>query len=167
MLTSFKPANCIGSRPTVFLHVLTCATAVVFVAGCGGASGPPTAPVKGKVTFEGQSVTGGNVTFAPIAEPGKLESGAPATGAVQSDGSFVLGTNTESDGAVIGKHRVSYSPPPESGEAPEWDGVGAPPAAAKSPYLGLIPSQQEVEVKSGDNEVTIDLVRAPVSSPGS
>jgi hypothetical protein len=138
------------------LGVALCAAVI----GCGGANGLPTAPVEGTVTFEGQPVTAGNLTFSPIANFDKLEAGAPATAAVKPDGSFVLGTNSENDGAVIGRHRVAYSPPTVDVQTPEWDGNGPPPKAPEVPFAGLVPKETEVEVKDDENKVSIELVRA-------
>jgi hypothetical protein len=80
--------------------------ALVFVCGgCGVSSGQmsPMLAVKGKVTYKGQPVSKGTVRFEPDGY------GRPATGRLQTDGSFVLGTNKEGDGVVAGAHRVSIS----------------------------------------------------------
>jgi hypothetical protein len=73
--------------------------------GCDGTSGQtgPLLPVKGKVTYKGQPVTKGVVRFDPDGY------GRPATGSLQSDGTFVLGTFKTGDGVVAGEHRVSIS----------------------------------------------------------
>jgi hypothetical protein len=72
--------------------------------GCGanGAGTMPNlVPVTGKVTFKGQPLTTGTVRFEPD------DFGRPATGKLQSDGTFVLTTLTDGDGVVAGHHRVS------------------------------------------------------------
>jgi hypothetical protein len=73
--------------------------------GCGTSNGQmsPLLAVKGKVTYKGQPVAKGTIRFEPDGY------GRPATGRLQSDGSFVLGTNKEGDGVVAGAHRVSVS----------------------------------------------------------
>jgi hypothetical protein len=73
--------------------------------GCGTSNGQmsPLVAVKGKVTYKGQPVAKGTIRFEPEGY------GRPATGRLQSDGSFVLGTNKEGDGVVAGAHRVSVS----------------------------------------------------------
>jgi hypothetical protein len=73
--------------------------------GCGTSNGQmsPLVAVKGKVTYKGQPVAKGTIRFEPEGY------GRPATGRLQSDGSFVLGTNREADGVVAGAHRVSVS----------------------------------------------------------
>ena len=72
--------------------------------GCGaGGGGAPTAlvPVKGKVTYKGRPLTSGIVHFEPEGY------GRPATGKLQSDGSYTLGTMKEGDGVVAGAHLVT------------------------------------------------------------
>jgi hypothetical protein len=126
-------------------------TLMLLLAGCGS-SGASTAPVKGKVTANGQPVTGGEITLTPA---GELKA-TIAGGTVGSDGTFVMTTEKEGDGAAIGKHTVSYSPP--AMEQPEWDGYGKAPETKVSPYANLVPKETEFEVKAGQNELNIELV---------
>lgn len=122
--------------------------------GCGGSSGEfKVAPVKGKVIFNGQPVTSGSIHFRPVAVQGAKEGmqGKPASGQIQSDGTFVLTTFRQGDGAIVGKHEVSYIPATGGAETYEQQ-------PEKSPYLGLVPKEKEVEVKPGTNEITIELV---------
>lgn len=64
-------------------------------------------PVRGKVTFRDSSpMPGGWVELQSIDGMG----GNPR-GPIQSDGTFVLGTFQEGDGARVGKYRVLVSPP--------------------------------------------------------
>lgn len=128
--------------------------------GCSG-DGTSKASVTGSVTYNSQAVKGGFVTLTPIAGAPDETPMRPAAGAVKPDGTFVLGTESEDDGASIGKHRVSYSPPDIEWEAPEWDGTGEPPQKPKSEYEGLIPSVVEVEVPAGGTTLKIELVQAP------
>ena len=74
--------------------------------GCGSDS----AAVTGKVTFQGTAVNGGSLQFLPVAS-GSSNPGMPAAGEIQADGTYVLGREAKADGAVIGKHRVIYTPP--------------------------------------------------------
>lgn len=122
-------------------------------AGCGRSGGAALAPVKGKVLANGQPVTGGSLLFAPA----EGDSAPPATGAVNPDGTFVLGTTDADDGAAVGRHVVTYNAPPRSGQE-DWDGYGTPPPEVVSPFEGLLPNPAEVEVKPGQNELTIELV---------
>lgn len=120
----------------------------VAVTGCGPGD---RAAVKGRVSYDGQPVTGGSITFAPIASAAKA--GKPATGKVQPDGTFVLGTDTAADGALIGRHDVFYRPPAAASENADPN--------VRSAYQGLVPKESEVEVKAGQNEIAIELVRQP------
>lgn len=75
-------------------------------AGCGTRT---TYPVRGKVVFkDGTPLTGGLVVFRPVDE--KLQ--VSARGDIRPDGSFVLGTYLEGDGAVAGKYQAAITPPP-------------------------------------------------------
>ncbi|XZE34886.1 hypothetical protein SH501x_000360 [Pirellulaceae bacterium SH501] len=68
-------------------------------AGCNG--GPKIAPARGVVVFEdGTPVKVGTVETKHT----ELE-GVQARGSIQEDGTFVLGTFSEADGAAVGKHR--------------------------------------------------------------
>jgi hypothetical protein len=127
---------------------------LLVTSGCGGSSGEfQLAPVKGKVIYNGQPVTSGSIHFRPIAVQGakKGMQGKPASGQVQSDGTFVLTTFRQGDGAIVGKHEVSYIP--ATGGAETYQDQ-----PEKSPYLGLVPKEKQVEVKPGTNEITIELV---------
>jgi hypothetical protein len=70
--------------------------------GCGSSEGARATllPVKGKVTYKGKPLTQGIVKFEPEGY------GRRATGKLQADGTFVLGTFKEDDGAVAGSHQV-------------------------------------------------------------
>lgn len=119
---------------------------VMLLLGCGAND---KGKVSGTVTFAGQPVTGGSISFAPVAGSGTAP-GRVATGAVRSDGTFSLSTDKDEDGAMIGRHEIVYTAPTVGGEAPD-------PAAAKSPYDGLVPSEPHVEVKAGANTFKIEL----------
>ena len=72
----------------------------IVLCGCGS-DRVPTYPVAGRVEFaDGEPVRVGTI---------ELESrdfGTAATGTIQDDGSFVLGTYTATDGAAVGSHRA-------------------------------------------------------------
>lgn len=73
--------------------------------GCSGPSAPRTVAVHGKVTYRGQPVAQGTVSFQPVkaAEGYPLR---PATGDIAPDGSYQLSTFAAGDGAVPGEYRV-------------------------------------------------------------
>lgn len=130
----------------------------VLMVGCGGNKGAEykTAPAKGKVMYQGQPVTAGIISLQPkeVAGAAENKTGRPATGEIQSDGTFVLSTYQTGDGAVIGKHRVTFMP--KAAGAESYEDRPTP-----SPYVGLTPKEQEVEIKPGGNELTIELVPMP------
>ncbi|MBN2296171.1 MAG: hypothetical protein JXM70_27315 [Pirellulales bacterium] len=72
----------------------------IVIQGCGGTDRLSTAKVSGLVTLDGKPLSKGTVVFTPAA-------GRAATGKIQPDGTFVLGTYATSDGAVLGKHQVA------------------------------------------------------------
>jgi hypothetical protein len=123
------------------------AVSAVLLSGCGGGGGFATAKVRGKVTFKGQPVANARVDFSPqkAADAGKGSGGGQpgksAAGTTDKDGVFVLSTYAPEDGAVVGKHRVA---------------VGS--NDAKKPLPGKTPPNLILEVKSGSNDFTIELV---------
>jgi hypothetical protein len=128
-----------------FAAILSAASLVALV-GCGDAS---RATVTGKVTADGQPVTGGSLSFAPVEGNAK-----PASAAVGSDGTYDL---SDSEGAPIGKNLLLYSPPPRAfpeGFSPQPGDM--PPA---SPYDGLKPSVSEVDIQGGANTLDVELVK--------
>ncbi len=125
---------------------LALAVSAVLVSGCGGGSGGfATAKVRGKVTFDGQPVADASVTFTPqkSADGGKTgQTGKSAAGTTDKDGVFVLSTYGQGDGAVVGKHSVT---------------VGS--NDADKPLAGKCPPDLVLEVKPGNNDFTIELVK--------
>ncbi|MCA9075988.1 MAG: hypothetical protein KDA93_13255 [Planctomycetaceae bacterium] len=80
------------------------------VAGCGQ-SQFEMADVEGTCTCDGVPMPMGMLVFTPVKPPNLTndkvhELGKPAHGEIQEDGSFVLSTYGNEDGAVVGKHRV-------------------------------------------------------------
>ena len=69
--------------------------------GAGGGAVTALVPVKGKVTYKGKPLTNGIVRFEPEGY------GRYATGKIQSDGSYSLGTMQAGDGVVAGAHTVT------------------------------------------------------------
>ena len=87
----------------------------------GGGAG--LAPVSGKLTFKGEPVSAGSLSFAPKAPPEKAIAGRSATGTPDDKGEFQLSTHKLNDGALIGEHYVTYSPPqpPETSDPVQRD----------------------------------------------
>lgn len=148
----------IEDAPMTFAKIsqLACVASIAVCLGCGGGGDQKkTAKVTGAVTYGGNPVTGGSLTFAPKAEgstPGKT-----GTGAIGEDGTYTVSTYGNGDGAVIGEHTITYSAP--AGEsAPAGDGGGH--AATKpSKFEGLVPKETKVTVLESGNTIDIELVK--------
>lgn len=134
-------------RPTLYQAALvfTLCTAAL-MAGCSGSA--PTGSVTGKVTYKGSPVEGGTLTFVPESTEGK---GVPGSATVAADGTYTVGSYGKNDGAVIGKHKISYSPVMDTKTL-------KPGEKHTSPYDGLVCKPDSVEVKAGSNKVEIELV---------
>jgi hypothetical protein len=126
---------------------------LIAAAGCGNKN---IARVKGTVRFAGAPVHGGTLVFSPIGD-GKV--GRPASATVNADGSFTLGTERDADGALIGRHRVVFTPPAQ--QLTEEQRTDRYFVAPPPDYYGMIPREEIVEVKAGHNEVAIELMPMP------
>lgn len=127
------------------------AIAMAIVVGCGE-SRTNIGRVEGIVRLDGKPLTGGKIQFLPTA-------GRSAIAEIQSDGTFTLGTYGNSDGALIGTHKVAviaYEPGP----------AGRPdPAKPRAPLKPLVPERYlaagtsglTYEVKPGMNSAEFDL----------
>ncbi|QDU28630.1 hypothetical protein ETAA8_37330 [Anatilimnocola aggregata] len=141
------------SNPSKFgFLALLCALVSFAVIGCGTDSGPPRAPVAGKVTYRNFPLVGAMVTFIP--ESG----GRSASGLTDAQGKFVLGTFEITDGALIGPHKVAISARgPDRDLRPGEVGSGLPgekmPGDPVIPVKYFEPTQSGLtfEVKKGAN----------------
>jgi hypothetical protein len=123
---------------------------VAVSSGCGKST-YDIAPVRGTVTIDGRPFTQGKVQFAPKSAAGEPNAGKPAFGLLQPDGSFVLGTYGESDGAVIGTHSVTIiSLADESSPLP-----------AGMPTFSRVLVPRQVAVEAGkENVIPIEITLA-------
>ncbi len=120
--------------------------------GCGS-SGPEMASVHGKVTYNGQPVPKGTVSFQSTAPEG----GRNATGMINPDGTYTLQTENPGDGAQLGEYRVAISARDDA----ILDYIPKKPVPPKR----LVPEKYEnpdtsgltATVKSGSNEVDFPL----------
>jgi hypothetical protein len=123
---------------------LATALAVVTMIGCGRpAHQLETAAVRGQVTLDGQPLPSGYVVV-PTAR------GRMASGKIQPDGTFVLSTYEEGDGAQVGTHPIVVNevPPDEFSSVPAQDRVPIPARYASAGSSGL-----QVIVKPGEENV--------------
>ena len=124
--------------------------ALVLAAGCGD-SGPKVVPVRGKVTYNGNPVTRGTVTFTPAA------GGAPATGEIGSDGTFSMTTFRSGDGAVPGKHKVFIVAMAEPTDQLPESRSPTPPPTIPVKYTSPATSPLTADVGTTETAVTFEL----------
>lgn len=98
-------------------------------------------------------MTEGLVIFTPKVPPGAdaKDSGKTATGYIQPDGTYILKTYTDGDGAKIGEHDVRvYKPDPEDDESPEAVAYDRDPNLCGDTVL-------TVTVEDKDNVIDLEL----------
>lgn len=156
LLTGQPPARRLAGRP-VTVAVLAAALLAALV-GCG-ASGPPRAAVKGRVTLDGQPLTEGSIHFVPVGQ-----TKGPLAAARIVNGEYSL---SRADGPVVGRVRVEiYSP--TGSEIPLDDPLAFAAADASAVPQERLParynraSNQFVDVKSeGENIFDFQLTSDP------
>lgn len=126
-------------------------TAILSIAisffGCGGGPEvPDLGTVSGTVTVDGSPKAGVVVTFQPVA------GGRSSTGKTDDNGVYTLSYTVDSQGALIGNHKVMVTTPSES-EAPDPSGVEKDPIP---PHYNT-KTTLEKEVKAGDNTIDLEL----------
>lgn len=143
---------------------------VAAIVGCGGDSGPPLAPVKGKLTLYGKPYPKAIITFEP-------KGGGPAaTSTTDENGDYEL-WSAGRKGAVIGSHKVVVTTiieaPPAAKSMSETSSddpayaaqvLGGPAAykavkEQKEPIPAKFNKNSELvhEVTSGANVINLDL----------
>jgi hypothetical protein len=125
--------------------------AAFVAAGCGGGADSPY-PVHGTVFLDGQPATelaGGTVTFT------STELHRSASGEIQANGSYCLGSLTKDDGAIPGKYQVTVSPPEKVAAGERGKG----PSRAKGVSFEQ-PKILEVTVEKRSNDIPIQLQRS-------
>jgi hypothetical protein len=133
-----------GRGLTLFLAMLAAS------AGCNHDSS--VARVNGIVRLDGKPLTTGAVRFVP-------EAGRSATGVIQSDSTFTLGTYGKSDGAVIGTHKVAIIAYDAASDGRPAYEVRKPTSKSLVPerYAAIGTSKLTFEVKPGNNQAEFDL----------
>ena len=93
----------------------------VMVVGCGGSGEAPrlpTVPVKGIVYVDDKPFGPCTVQFSPLdaesADAAKAAAVRMAKGDAKSDGTFILSTYKENDGAPVGSYKVSLAAAPQT-----------------------------------------------------
>ena len=115
-------------------------------AGCSG-SGQDVAPVSGRVTLDGQTMSGARLMFQPEAV-----GGSPSYGTTDQEGRYELSYKRGEKGAIVGTHSVKI----EAGASAEGAKTRALPARYNSQ------TELRREIKSGeDNVIDFELTTAP------
>lgn len=140
-------------RSFCFLFLAT--ACLTLCSGCFGQKGLETAPVTGVVTYNGKPLPYGSVSFRP-------QAGSPATGEIQSDGTFSLSTYRNGDGAIVGTHQVSVtSTEAHAGDMAETAAnteMKVPKSLIPKKYTSFSTSELTAEVVAdGENEFTLEL----------
>jgi hypothetical protein len=148
-----------GRFAAVFSGMLLVAGSAV---GCGGGKSdkPPLGRVSGTVTYKGQPLPEGSVTFTPVEGKGD-DSGQLASGQIESDGSYSLTTFNTDDGAVLGQHAVtvqsrdgSQFKPPQPGEPIKYV---LQKSRIPKKYETVKSTPLRFTVEAGSNEFDIEL----------
>jgi hypothetical protein len=145
-----KPAQ-MGRIAPRWIRFLVISVAALALTACGS-TGPGMAQVSGKVTYNGNPVTKGTVSFQSTTPDGRN-----ATGMIDPDGSYRLQTENPGDGALVGDYIVVIS----ARDNPILDYIPKTPVAPKL----LVPAKFEnpatsglkATVKSGSNPIDFPL----------
>lgn len=126
--------------------LLLCAT-LATILGCGGREVPELGYVSGKVTMDGQPMTGVEVHFHPQGEDG----GRSAVGITDSEGNYVLQYFAGEEGTKLGPNKVSIMTHWPDGEPGDGEYEKIPPI-----YHGQRSTLMETVVE-GDNTFNFEL----------
>jgi len=111
------------------------------LSGCGGGGEHfDVAPVSGRVTVEGEPVSGGMIQITPQGAGEGTNPGKTGIAEIGSDGTFSVTTYTPGDGAVVGTATIT---------------AGA--TDPDSPWKKELKSPATVEIGPGQNQLTVDI----------
>jgi hypothetical protein len=129
----------------VYFELVVAAAVVLACTGCQPTSS--LGRVHGTVTLDKKPLASGSIVTLPSA-------GRGARGVIK-DGKFELGTEGDSDGAVIGTHKVAViAREPSQGSGPE---AAAGKLLVPEKYTNPTTSELTIDVKAGDNTATLEL----------
>lgn len=138
-------------KPMMALLVLTS----LVLTGCGEGGTEKTGKVSGTLTYKSAPLANVVVTFTPV-------TGRPATGETDASGKFSLSSFGKSDGAVLGKHKISITDKPAGGPpampgTPEAANQAAGVDRFPAKYKSAATSGLEFDVQAGSNTWDQDL----------
>ena len=137
-------------------HVLAICFSTILaglLAGCGPGDDvhPATVPVQGKVTYQGQPVPKGTITFQPA-------TGQAAVGEIQTDGTYSLSTFKQKDGAIPGAHKVTIvANTGDPTKMPSSPGYVVPKDLVPKKYSSVLTSGLEATVSDGKRDFNFEL----------
>jgi hypothetical protein len=108
------------------------------VAGCGGDA--KYVPVSGRVMMDGKPLPNAAVAFIPLGSDGREPAGYGSVGVTDAEGRYTLRVNSQqlqTDGALVGKHRVQITTGVSESLAREYTGPtedGGPPPKFPKDY---------------------------------
>ncbi len=129
---------------------------ILGLVGCGSDT-PHVVPVKGKVSYQGKPLTSGTVMLVPDGD------GFGATGQIQPDGSFILTSFKQNDGAAPGKYKVTVEVFPEATAGGPATGLpGMEFGAGEKPpiptdYANVATTKLRALVNDGPTELDLQL----------
>ncbi len=133
-----------------FSRWLVASCAVVVVVGAGCEQRQPVVPVRGKVLYKGVPLKSGSVMFQP-------EAGIPASGNIGADGTFVMSTYDEGDGATPGVNKVRVVSTDAVGDDSQVEGkIGASLIPSHYNNFGTTPLTFEVKAP-GEESAVLEL----------
>lgn len=113
-------------------------------------------PVRGVVQFEdgtpAKELAGYGINFALVSEKG----GGSSVGTIDDNGAFVLSHKAENDGAVAGKHQVTFTAP-EADDDEDSRKTRARPKNILHPDSAVL----EVTVEPRSNNLTLKVKKTP------
>ena len=139
-------------RSTVFVI----ASLFAVLSGCD--SRPETFLVHGMVVYpDGKPMTEGTVEFEALHQKKPIT----ASGDINEDGTFQLGTFEVNDGAIAGTHRVAVIANYVIGTGIERPGL-IPPPVLDPKFSDFKTSTLEFEVKPSSNNILVEVDYAPL-----
>lgn len=134
--------------------------------GCSSSAPAPnpagSQAVRGKVIYDGKPAAGVQVTLLPTDAPMVPQIPHNPRGVTAADGTFVIGTFTDTDGAAEGGYQIILVWPGEKN--PNAEGEGEEDTDRLKGWYDALHSQLNVRVKAGDNTIP-DLNLAKVTRP--
>ena len=135
----------------LLLFTFACSAAACAWAGCSrSVSAPTTAPVTGKVLYQGRPLAGVRVAFHPQADFGRVK--FIPSGTTDSGGSFRLSTAAPNDGAPPGEYTVTFTYPVVQSDQKN-SGIEVEVDFWQGKYDDPSTSHWTVQVKKGANDL--------------